>query len=285
MSLGDYPQVPPQTAAASNGMDIAPTPYLSFALPTSQGFGSGSVLNMGVLTTGTVKIVFAYYSYTLSGTTNVTVSEQLSAQPALDYDTEAYTFTTLGTVPQNTEIIPSTEGPIIPYIANPQSSVQGTITNIEPLFTGGTTEAVDVNIGTTTEVYLQSIAVNTIPDPAEPNIVEPIPAGEIEAINDSDFEATITPGQSTVIAYDPQVNTYLAVPESETIFTDNETITYANTMKAAFFYYFVPMIFINSPLLITMSSYGTTYNIIDGLKITFTPTSTTATGSFLMVGV
>jgi len=79
MSLGDYPQVPPQTAAASNGMDIAPTPYLSFALPTSQGFGSGSVINMGVLTTGTVKIVFAYYSYTLSGTTNVTVSEQLSA--------------------------------------------------------------------------------------------------------------------------------------------------------------------------------------------------------------
>jgi len=72
------------------------------------------------------------------------------------------------------------------------------------------------------------------------------------------------------------VNTYLAVPESETIFTDNETITYANTMKAAFFYYFHTYDIYKLTTLITMSPYGTTYNIIDGLKITFTPTSTTA---------
>jgi hypothetical protein len=285
MSLGDYPQVPPQTAAASNGMDIAPTPYVSFALPTSSGFGSGSVINLGVLTTGCVKIVFGYYSYTLSGTSNVTQAEQLSSQPALDYDTEAYTFSTLGTVPQNTEIIPSTEGPVIPYIQNPESSVAGTISNIEPFFTGGTVETVDVNDGTTTEVYLQSIAVDTIPDPAEPNIVEPIPAGEIEAISDSDFEAAITPGQPTVIAYDPQANTYLAVPESETEFTDNETIVYINTMKASFFYFYNPMIFSNSPLTMQMTYSNSSYDFIDGLRITFTPTSTTATGSFLMIGV
>ena len=92
MSLGNYIYSifsGQETQEAKNGVDMAPTPYLSYAL-TANGFSSGSVLNLGALTLGTVKIVFGYtsYDYSTSAGTTYTASEELSNQAEFDYQTE-----------------------------------------------------------------------------------------------------------------------------------------------------------------------------------------------------
>jgi len=65
-------------------------------------------------------------------------------------------------------------------------------------------------------VAIQSLAEKE-PDPGDPSLVEPIPDGEYEPINVNDFENTIQPGQDTVITLDTQTDTYLAIPESDTV--------------------------------------------------------------------
>jgi len=97
MSLGCYPFLPAILGAAPNWGEDAVTPYETFDLPTSSGFGSGSYVQIGVLSSGTVKILIGYASYTLGGTGDVGFSTQNLSQP-VDFvqDTDAISTVEVG---------------------------------------------------------------------------------------------------------------------------------------------------------------------------------------------
>jgi hypothetical protein len=71
---------------SANGLGMAPTPFISLAL-TASGFGSGSAVTIGALTLGTAKILFGWFTYTYTATSNYTATpggqNTGSAEPTL----------------------------------------------------------------------------------------------------------------------------------------------------------------------------------------------------------
>jgi len=277
---------------------MAPTPYLSYAL-TANGFGNNSVVNLGALTLGTVKIVFGYTSYDYSTTagSTYTASEQLSNQAEFDYQTEALVQARLGNVPQNTDIIISTDGVIIPTPGgqNTGNSEPALLEAVQPeLPTDEQSivvyDAVDVNNSSgSNEVTLMALTVDE-PDPIDPNLIEPIPPGEYEPITDSEFTNNIAANETNVIAFDEKTDSYLVVPEAETVITDNTTATYSTSLQLPFFYATQPNVYMtrsssSNPLTIevTSSNNGVYF---DTITITYSNVSVTpASAAFLIIGV
>jgi hypothetical protein len=294
MSLGNYIYFLPSLQLnkfSANGLDMAPTPFVTLTL-SATGFGSGSAVNIGALTLGTVKILFGWFTYTYSGTSNYTATQQLSNQSAFDYQTEALVQARLDGVPENTDIIISTDGVIVPTPGGQNTGnseptllevVQPEIPTNEQSLVVYT--AVDVNNSTgNNEVTLMALTTEQ-PDPLDPNLIEPIPPGDYEPVSDSDFSNNITANETNVIAYDEQTDSYLVVPESETIETENDLIPYSTYIQLPFFFATQPTVLLHNTSLsisMTSSNNGTYY---DTLSISFPPASSTSTGSFLFIGV
>jgi len=300
MSLGNYIYSifsGQETQEAKNGIDMAPTPYLSYAL-TATGFGNNSVLNLGALTLGTVKIVFGYTSYYYSTTTGTTytASEQLSNQASFDYQTEALVQARLGGVPENTDIVISTDGVIVPTPGgqNTGNSEPALLEAVQPELPAAEQsivlyDAVDVNNSTgNNEVTLMALTTEQ-PDPIEPNLVEPIPPGEYEAITDSEFTNNITAGETNVIAYDEKTDSYLVVPESETVLTDNTTAKYSTSLQLPFFYATQANVYMtrsstSNPLTIEVTSSNSGV-YFDTITVTYSNVSVSpASAAFLIIG-
>jgi len=202
MSLGNYIYSifsGQETQEAKNGIDMAPTPYLSYAL-TANGFSSGSVLNLGALTLGTVKIVFGYTIMTILQLQDQHIQQQnnyLIKQNLIIK--QKLSTSTIRWCTWKYRYFISTDGVIVPTPGgqNTGNSEPALLEAVQPELPAAEQsivlyDAVDVNNSTgNNEVTLMALTVEE-PDPIEPNLVEPIPPGEYEAITDSEFTNNIT---------------------------------------------------------------------------------------------
>jgi hypothetical protein len=125
----------------------------------------------GLLSTGTVKIVYGYITYSYGATGSVGDSI-------------------------NGEIVPLVENP-------PTSGEESQIVIFQQDITEEYQSQIQFsNIDITdpqnneTILTIQSLS-EKIPEPGNPSLTEPIPDGEYEPVNVNDFENVITPGQDT----------------------------------------------------------------------------------------
>jgi len=145
-------------------------------------------------------------------------------------------------------------------------------------------------------VSIQSLAEKE-PDPGDPSLVEPIPDGEYEPINVNDFENTIQPGQDTVITLDTQTDTYLAIPESDTVVvgdtpgTTDQPVVQSGTIDNPLQFQMY-LGFTSQPLVINSNSgnpWSMEFDTVTGLYDIFNfvayPESSTFQPMFIAIGV
>ena len=308
MSLGCYPFLPGAVITANLGEDVI-TPAAIYPLPTSAGFSNNSYVQVGLLSTGTVKIVYGYITYSYGATGSVGDSISMDQQDATDFyqTTDAISTVIIGPgMPVNTDVTLSIDGEIVPLVENPPASGEESqiVTFQQDIPEEYQSQIQFSNIDITdpqnneTILTIQSLS-EKIPEPGNPSLTEPIPDGEYEPVNVNDFENAITPGQDTVITLDPQTDTYLAIPESDTVVISEVpgTLDQPETSPASLGFevpqFVLPFGFNSQPFVINSSgsnafSFG--FNSEQGMYNTlqFTVNSTgsnTATLYFLAIGI
>lgn len=214
MSLGNYPFELTSGDVAKpdrEGLNNAITKYATEVI-SGVGTFTGGTLNYGVLTTGTVKILFGYVTG-LSASGSGTASDNISDETTLAYTTNAVSYVKpKAAFPDNSESGIDASGLIVPYTGS-ETATDDTLTlyaanNVVPNETS--TWIMEYTSGTIPVVHTQTLASNM---PDEDGAIE---QGLQEGIRGGlplEFDNTYDASEKDILVYDDETNKHLWLPE------------------------------------------------------------------------
>jgi hypothetical protein len=230
MSLGNYPLVNPVNPSQnSQGLNNINTYYS--VMPVAKFYGVNSnytsgTFNCGILTTGTVKILFCYVTgLTITGASSTTPQITVSMVPVPTIETNAYSLVRVeNTFPTNEQSAVVASGDLIPFNGSETTEdnwIQEEINALQgdlfpqgiPADTAWKNESLEYTSGGTNAVYSYSIAQN-ITDP-ETNQLETGLEESYETAPDSAYVNTFNPETNDVLAFDEAAGEAQWVPAED----------------------------------------------------------------------